>query len=109
MSTLAGENQDRLSMCQRIEPTFAVVSDPGGPGRDLSPRRQPFQGCDLWGKLKALFMLSPSYCRRKAITFLNLLRLSPIPRRQSVPELCLQVQLGNFRIGGTERKVHAKR
>src|ERR1700688_4088246 len=32
-----------------------------------------------------------------------------IPRRQSVPELCLQILLGNFRIGGTERKIHAKR
>jgi hypothetical protein len=32
-----------------------------------------------------------------------------IPRRQSVPELCLQVLLGDFRIGGTERKIHAKR
>ena len=32
-----------------------------------------------------------------------------IPRRQSVPELCLQVLLGNFRIEGTERKIHAKR
>src|ERR1700674_4370953 len=29
--------------------------------------------------------------------------------QQSVPELCLQVLLGNFRIEGTERKIHAKR
>jgi hypothetical protein len=29
------------------------------------------------GKLAAPFMLPPSYCRRKAITFLDLLRLSP--------------------------------
>jgi hypothetical protein len=28
-------------------------------------------------KLAAPFMLRPSYCRRKAITFLDLLRLSP--------------------------------
>src|SRR6266704_669111 len=26
-----------------------------------------------------------------------------IPHRQSVPELCLQVLLGNFRIGGTQK------
>jgi len=32
-----------------------------------------------------------------------------IPPRQSVPDLCLQVLLGNFRIEGTERKIHAKR
>jgi hypothetical protein len=38
-----------------------------------------------------------------------LLRFLPFLIDNFVPELCLQVLLGNFRIEGTERKIHAKR
>lgn len=41
------------------------------PGRDLNPRRQPFQGLrSAGGQLAAPFMLRSSYCRSKAITSL---------------------------------------
>src|SRR5258707_7401161 len=41
--------------------------------------------------------------------FARFVAVFAIPHRQFVPELCLQVLLGNFCITGTQRKIHAKR
>jgi len=50
-------------------------------------------------------LLSP----QESNNFARFVAVFAIPHRQSVPELCLQVLLGNFCITGTERKIHAKR
>jgi hypothetical protein len=79
------------------------------PGRELNPRRQPFQGCALRGKIGGSIHAASELLPQESNNFPRFAAVVAIPRRQSVPELCLQVLLGDFRIGGTERKIHAKR
>jgi len=66
----------------------------------LNRRRQPFQWGEIGGSIHATSELLP----QESNNFPRFVAVFAIPHRQSVPELCLQVLLGNFRMEAQKGK-----
>src|ERR1700719_3287448 len=73
------------------------------------PTTSRFRAALCGGKLAAPLHAASELLPQESNNFPRFVAVVAIPRRQSVPELCLQVLQAIFRTGDIERKIHAKR
>src|SRR3984957_16837311 len=93
-----------LSMVGNLLKVLMLVAREG-----VEPPTPAFSELRLREKIGGSIHAASELLPQESNNFPRFAAVVAIPRRQSVPELCLQVLLGDFRIGGTERKIHAKR